>query len=268
MEKPPASNADPGSTRLIFMAIALALVAVIVTNVYIASIRRDVEMRSFDVFVLTRTVKPGDKFKADDFATQHVPERFKKNFMALGAVLEEKTLATYVETERFERAAQEGALLTHALFTSESAGLLDVTIDPGHRYMDLPVNGRLVPAGIRPGVDVDIEATIHTGEGVPRVLLVVEKVKVVGVDRQTIVAETTATAASRHRRISKITIQVKPEQGTQLSMVEKIMSGDFELRLRHPSDNQLRLSVPPGEINPIVLDLIGTKRRQPPDRRR
>lgn len=258
---PPSS--DQGSTRLVILALALAVVAVIVTNLYIASIRRDVELRSFDIFLLTRTVKPGDKFKAGDYEAQRVPEKYKDSFVALGAVLERKTLATYVGPERFERAAQSGALLTHALFTSEGEALLDLTIERGKRYMDLPVNGRLVPAGIRPGVRVDIEATIHTGQSVPRVFLVVEMVKVVGVDRQTIAGESAATARSRQRRISTITIQVKPEQGTQLSMVEKIMAGDFELRLRHPDDRDLRLPVPPGEINPEVLDMIGQKRRQP-----
>ncbi len=257
---PPAAHHSASHGRLVLIALALAVAAVVMTNLYIAY-HSDVRERSFDVYVLTRSVKAGDSFKKEDWRTVSFPEKFEPHFDALGA-MNQRDLASWVDKERFRRPARRGAPLTYDLFTSLSEAPLDVTVQKGMVHMDLPVNGRLVPAGVRPGVQVDIEAHLDSGKGIPEVMLVMESVKVVGVDRATMQAEHTARSARRNRSlIRKITIEVEPHLATTLSMIEKIAIGDFELRLRNPDDATRRLKgVPPGQINPQLVDLLNELR--------
>ena len=254
---------------MVIVAFGLALAAVIMTNLYIG-FQQSGNLNTFEVYTLTRSVESGDKFKNNDWQPLILPAKLKPHFEALGA-MSRSDITSWVNKERFERPARRGAPLTHNMFIADGSRLLDVMVQPGTRHMDLPVNWRLVPAGVRPGVRIDLEANLDTGRGIPEVILIMESVKVVGVNRLTLESEQLTHASRRdglRGSIKKITIQVKPEQSSTLSLIEKIAIGDFELRLRNPDDQTRRLDVPPGAINPEVLDLLNQLREQPATARR
>ena len=60
--QPPAT----GGTKLVIIAVGVAIFAVILNSLYISSIQRRATEDTFGVFVLTRSVLPGERLKKQD----------------------------------------------------------------------------------------------------------------------------------------------------------------------------------------------------------
>ncbi len=262
--EPSRSNPSPptGSTRLVLVAGLLAVLAVVLTNVYIERVRTQATESSFNAYVLARTVRSGDQLKSEYVKPVKVPEKFKDSFKDLGAMDEEDYRVRLADKERFQRSANAGDILTYAMFITPTGKDLDRNITTGRRMISLPINSRTAPGALHEGMYVDIEGAFHTGASVPETLPVMERVKVIALGTRTVYDE---QGGSRRRRQSRsfktITIEVTPDEATQLSMVQRITIGEFELHLRHP-DDRVQAKIPEGGINPAVLQLIHQRRRQ------
>lgn len=259
---PPA--APRSSTRLVLVALALAIFAVVLTNIYIEAVRRDVKRNSFSIYVLNRRVQPGDRFKKEDTKRISVPRDFEESFKALGAVMEADFDDLASRGEQFQRSAGANDILLFSQFVTPSGkGDIDRAIQPGRRLIALPVNSRRIAGELRPGISVDIQAAFNLGGSVPGVLTVMENVKVSAVGSRTIADEQADPSNARpltgYRTIS---IEVSPEDATYLNMIERVMVGDFDLLLRNPDDAAVKNKG--GGINPDVLNLIDQRRREPP----
>ncbi|MCX5660540.1 MAG: RcpC/CpaB family pilus assembly protein [Planctomycetota bacterium] len=263
---PPA--APRNSTRLVIVALALAIFAVVLTNIYIESVRRDVKRNSFNIYLLNRRVQPGERLRKEDTKRIAIPRDFEQSFKELGAVMENDYDALASGGEQFQRAASANDMLLFSLFTAPGGRDLDRGISPGRRLVSLPVNPRRIPGELRPGISVDIQAAFNLGGGVPTVMTVMENVRVTAVGSRTIADERDADPSSL-RPISgyrAITIEVTPEDGTYLNMIERVMIGDFDLLLRNPEDQTTKIKA--GGINPEVLDIIDKRRREAPPAKR
>ena len=104
---------------------------------------------------------------------------------------------------------------------------------------------------------VDMEAAFRTQFGV-QVLPVMERVKIIALGSKT--SYEAATSRISQSRFSNITIEVTPDQATQLNLIERTMVGDFDLTVRNPGDIELT-KIPSGGINPAVVELV--ERRRP-----
>jgi hypothetical protein len=112
---------------------------------------------------------------------------------------------------------------------------------------------------------VDLEAPFQTAQGVVTVLPVMENVQVVALGTQTVFDEDLGRPERSPRSFQNITIQVKPEEATQLANISRMMLGNYDVQLRNPGDEAM-VKIRTGTINPEVLDLLNS--RQPPPPRR
>jgi hypothetical protein len=183
-----------------------------------------------------------------------MPRKYRDSFD--GMVLEESgegdaSLTAQVGL-RIKLPARRNQFLTYDLFTDPSDIELDTRINPNMRLVALPVNPRTLPGSLQPGMSVDIEAQFPGGN--LNILPVMENVTVFSVGTRSI-ADDSTDAGRATRNFTTISLQVTPDEATNLEKIKKMVIGDFELHLRNPSDNSTP-KIPDGGINPAVLRLI------------
>lgn len=258
-----STQSPPGSNRLVIIAAVVALAAVIVVNLYVAMIKRQVQEGQFTVYRLTTTLKPGDKLSKNDVEAVPMPKRYRKSFD--GMVLEEAGGGDAALTAqlgvRVKAPARLNQFLTYELFTDPNDIELDTRINPNMRLVALPVNPRTLPGNLQPGMNVDIEAQFPGGS--LNVLPVMENVEVFSVGMRSI-ADDQASTSRTQRNFTTISLQVTPEEATSLEKIKKMVMGDFELHLRNPNDNSTP-KIPEGGINPQVLRLLDRMPNFPPE---
>ena len=237
------------------VALVVAVVAVVLVNVYVeVREKRNVEDQ-FTVFLINRSVRPGERLSERDVEAKAVPQRFGEAFKF--AVEPDKDGRPSAIGDTFQRPANSGDVLWYNLFTKSADDDLDHQITDQMRLVALPVNSRMLPGNLQPGMFVDIEAPFSVVDGGSTVLPVMEYVRVLAVGNVSIVDQE-STRGGRPRNPSSyrtISIEVEPDQATDLSMIQKIAIGDFELHLRNPAD-QSTPKIRAGGINPDVLRLI------------
>jgi Flp pilus assembly protein CpaB len=256
---PPA----PGGAKLMLVAIVLGIVAIVLTNIYIEMVRREVTEEGFVAYTLTRAVKRDTPLNKKYVNAVSVPSKFKDSFVRLGAINKLNFETVYlVQRSPFQRTVKEGELLTYAMFTGESGRNVDQHIRKGKRWIALPVNSVTVPGALRAGMFVDLEGTFP-GQGALRTTLtVMERVEVMALGPQLAIQDADTTRRASTRRYRTLTIEVTPEEATDLSMIQRLLNGEFELHLRNPDDNQ-RPKIPNGGINPYLLDMINRSQQLP-----
>jgi Flp pilus assembly protein CpaB len=250
-----------GSAKLVIVAVLLAMFAVVMTNFYIEMVRRDVASSSFDVYVLSRSVHPGDRLDKKITKLESVPDKFRKSFERMGAI-DEASLKTRINDKKtFKRRASAGDIITFSLFDMPAGKDIDKHITVGLRMISLPINSRTVPGALHEGMYVDIEAGFLTGGAIAESLPVMERVKVIALGKSTVYDIDATDRRRRQRSYQTITIEVTPDEATQLRMVQYIMVGEFELHMRNPIDKS-RSKIPDGGINAAVIQLIDRQRHQ------
>jgi Flp pilus assembly protein CpaB len=247
------SNQDTGNARLVLVALGLALLAVVLTNLYIEYVRRQVDEKSITVYLLTRTVQPGDRISRQDVDARRFPASFKEGFDAMGAMDDPGLDIRINGREPFRRSASQGELLTYRLFEAPAEREVDKRVARGKRAYSLPVNARTAPGGLREGMYVDIEAPFHIG-GAVVVLPIMERMQVFALGTRT-AFDDPDVGGRFNVNYRNITIQVEPQEATQLSMIERLAAGEFELHLRNPADMDAP-KIPGGGINPRVIELL------------
>lgn len=248
------SPSDPNSTRMVVIGVIVGIVAVILMNVYVEMVRRQARPGEFIVYRLETRAQPGDRLQERDVKAVRMPEDFKEAFS--NAV--DSTGLRARLGEPFKRSATRGDVLTYDLFIDPEDNNLDRLISRDMRLVALPVNSRTLPGNLRPGMYVDIEAPFPGRGGVPNVLPIMEYVKVLAVGRQSVIDERTGED-SVSRSFGTISIEVTPEQATQLSVIQSGAIGEFQLHLRNPADTS-QPKIPSGGINPQVLAMIDQTR--------
>ena len=244
---PPA--APVGGTRLVIVAVVLALIAVVLVNLYIEVVRRQATEDTFTVYFLTQSVRPLEKLTKDKVRAEQVPRRFEGAFKnSVGQDGLESRMG-----EVFQRSAASGQLLTPDLFALSAVEREDATISPSMRRVPLRVNSKTLPGSLRPGMFVDIAAPFVSADGKVQVLMVLERVQVRAMGQMSIADE-----GDTQRRITNyptIEIDVTPREALALSEIQRRTAGDFELYLRNPADNDAPM-IESGGINPQVMQLI------------
>ena len=249
-QMPSAANPPSGNVKLVIVAVVLAVLAVILVNVFIGLDRSGRTGKEIEIYRLNVSVRPGDKFNSSMDVTAHLVNEKYRNGLGKGLIVGVQELANR-NGKRFLRQAEENTVLTHSLFTEAGDTPMLLTPNMDMRLIPIAVNSRKAPGLLRPGSYVDIEAPFNIGGRIPLVLPVMEKVKVWAVGRR-VLGEDNSRAV---RGYQTITIEVKPTTATQLSMVEKLAVGNFELHLRDPADNEYP-KTGGADINPRVIELV------------
>ena len=245
------SQSAGSNPKLVLLALGVAVFAVIVVNVYIEMIQNRMHEESFVAYRLRRPLHPGDTLERDHLRPVRIPTRFEDAFPS---VLKRKDLELELG-QTIHRFAPEGSFASYKLLEERERSTFDQRVDPGMRGKGLPVSDETIPGEVRPGMFVDIEAPLPQPGGGVRVMTVMERVKVLAVGNRTIVDESEAGSEDGTERYRRITVQVTPEQATQLDNIRRAAVGKFELLLRNPTDRE-HPKIGSGEINPEVLELV------------
>ncbi len=254
MAQPPSTQTPPGSNRLVIIAAVVGLLAMILVNIYVAMVKRQVQEGEFGVYRLVTSLKPGDKLSQKNVKPLPMPKRYRDSFE--GMVIEESTskddALTALLGTRVKSSARRNQFLSHDLFTDPNDTELDTRINTNLRLVALPVNSKTLPGNLQPGMYVDIEAQFPGGT--LNILPVLERAEIFSVGSRSI-ADESQTSGRSQQRFTTISLQVTPQEATSLEKIKKLVIGDFELHLRNPNDNSTP-KIPDGGINPQVLMLI------------
>jgi Flp pilus assembly protein CpaB len=249
-----SNTASGGNPKLVLIALVLAVAAVVLVNIYISVMQSAAQPGVMTVFRLKSNVEPGEQLQASQVTEVTVPKKFEDVFSSAVKADEQGQPVNVGET--FQRSAEMNDILTYELFNQPQHNRLDTRIDANKRGITLPVESQNLPAGLKPGMYVDIEAWMPApgdGNG-PRLMTVIERVKLLEVGEQSIVDQDQARTVAA-TDVRKITIQVDPQQATQFERIESLVARPFELHLRNPGDETTPKLQTRG-INPQVLDLL------------
>ena len=143
------SQRQPENTKLVIVAVVLAVMAVILTNIYIRQIRQQNRLKSFSVYILQVHKSPGDRIKSikKDVRQIYVPDTptFRDTFSQMGYV-DDKSLSIRISgKEPLKREARAGEILLFKHFTSPESEAIDQQISRGKRLKVLSINSKTVP---------------------------------------------------------------------------------------------------------------------------
>lgn len=246
----PATSAAPpaqGNTTLIIVAVVMGVIVVALSNWYINSIRKQVNQATITIYKLNKPVEPGDKFRSDrDVAKVIVPKSLADGF---SDALREKDLSAW-HNQPFKQPARENDLLTMRLFV-ESGGIDGSLPEEGMAAVPLPVSSKNAPGVLRPGMRVDIIATLTQEGRLPQAIPVMRNVRVRAVGTRT------DGGSERRGSYSSITVQVTPKEAVQLLTVSDFVGKDgFHVIVRNPADDDVDFV----GVNKEVLKIVGLER--------
>ena len=125
----PPNQGPEGSVKLVVLALILAVVAVVLVNVYVLYVKNAAKPQEETVYRLTIPVAAGEKLKKSMYEAYPVDKEY---FKALGSPLPEKFLVNRLG-EPFVRSANQGQVLTSDLFDASNLKRLDADIAIGKR---------------------------------------------------------------------------------------------------------------------------------------
>ena len=253
----PPGDADPAaSTRLLLVALGVALLAVLLVNLYIYSVKQSVAEGEFQFFRLRVAKEVGSTLAADDVEPVGVPERFRDAFRDVVEPNDQGEPLRLGDT--FTRAAELGEPLTTRMFDDLTGDPTRTLVRDGYRGVALPVVSKSLPDPLKPEMRVDLIAPFR-GPGGNRVpLVVMENVRVVSVGERNIVDEQRQDGGRFGGSFETLTIEVRPQEAVLLEEITEAVSaiGAYTVLIRNPDDTS-PVFVTDGGINPRVLEDLG-----------
>lgn len=221
-----------------------------------SQVRSDALGQTFTVYRLSRSLQPGDKVQNIDRDLQavRVPTDFEDAF---STAISPENVNSYLGQE-IMRPVTAGDVLMYSLYTPLGGSPDDTLIRPGYRKISLPVNYRLVPKDLRPGMFVDLSGSFPLGGDSATVVWIMDRVKVLAVGSHTLAdEETEAGRTRRSNNFRTIDIEVLPDEALQLFMIHNMAVGDMHISERNPSDRNVRAE---GQINPALIEMIARRK--------
>ena len=248
---PVGPTAAPESTRLIVVALILAVLAVILVQLYIQAVKSGSQEESFPVFRLRVAKDPGDELTEDDVERLTVPDRFRDSFRD---IVEDNGSGEPLRLgDEFTRHVEPYELLTHRLFEAVDDEADRRLIQQGFRGVALPVVAERLPEPLRAEMRVDLLAPVRSSTAQPDIMVVMENVRIVSVGDRNI-EDDRVTDTRRRGNFENITIETTPADAVLLTEISEAVQqiGVFQVLLRSPDDRQ-PFVVQAGGINPEVL---------------
>ncbi len=252
--------------KLIAVALMFAGVAALINLLYISWVKKQNETQSVDVAVLKNAVRPGQRLSPRDYDIVKVPEQFADAIFGefgLRAIEPDKIEQRIADKASYARPAPVNTILSYYLFETPGGSRTDTMVEEGMVLVALPLHNEIQPGNLQPGMVVDISAGFQVGGAIPVIMPIMERVKVVALDRHVVDAdaafESESSSRSRTRQIRSfdaISIIVRPDVARNLTMVQSLaVQGRFYLYVRKPGDNT-RPEIDRGEINDAVLEML------------
>lgn len=256
-EAPPPTAA--GSGKLVAIALVLAVVAVVLNLVYVTNMQKKQRGQMVSIYRLTASKKIGEKLEEKDYKEILVPADIA-DASFYDAIQTPLSIRNTVG-EVFVRPAASNDIIVDDMFIGDPKS---VDIPISYRRIPIKVESKYLTSGVVPGVHVDIEAPFNTGLPYPEYKTVMENVVIVGVGWVSIEDLRKEDEVRTPRNFETVSIEVKPDEATQMLEIESVAAGPFVLHLRNSGDDR-RVKIIQQGINPEVLDMMKTRVR-PPER--
>lgn len=245
-----------GSGQLVIIGFIIAIIAVILMNVYVEMRVAAQEETTVTFFKFKDDMKAGETIEAGDLTAVKIPKSMEQAF-GLSAVREDSDRPGKpldgLGNQLNDAVSAEQLLTSNLLF---GAGRKSVR-DPADRNMDeitLNIDSKKQPTNLRPGDYVDLYASIPLNRNT-EYMRVMEYVKVVNLGDRVQESGT----RSKSNKYGSITIYVDPDLSSKLFDIQKRVDGQtFNVTRRDPQDKKPRELKTGGskEINERVLDIL------------
>ncbi|MFH1302288.1 MAG: Flp pilus assembly protein CpaB, partial [Planctomycetota bacterium] len=198
-----------------------------------------VQIRQASIPIASRDLLPGQTLSLDDISIYKIaPEKVDKEFDSKG---KQRIMSTQYITGRVLKTPIKAGQPFHTvdLFPNGmDPGLSDV-LEPGNRAVTVAIHKIGNVAGFsRPGAIVDVLFRSNATDGIPETTItLLEKVKVLAVGEIAVPGYKYVKDQKGGKVIEdySVTLQVSPEQGKVLKVVED--HGVLSLALRNPNEN-------------------------------
>lgn len=235
---------SPGTMTAAIFAILLGLGAAYTVRQFLHKqpgpvvLAEDPPAKPRQVFIpiASRDLVPGQTLSLDDISIlKMLPDQVDKRFKPNGL---QRIMATEFIQGRVLKSEIKAGEPFHTVdlyATGMGPGLSD-TLEPGNRAVTVSIHKVGNVAGFsRPGAIVDVLFRSHETDGIPETTItLLEKVRVLAVD-QTSVPGHKVGMGSQDSADYPVTLEVSPEQGKVLKVVED--HGVLSLALRNPNEN-------------------------------
>jgi hypothetical protein len=225
---------QPEGTKLVLVAIGLALFAVLLTFIWIEHIKNQVNLKTMTVYVLSGDRRRGSKVEEKDFTEVRVPEaQFATAFDAMGAITPE-TKKLHID-KQWERDGAQGQLITKDLFESPKKG--GFVPAPAKDSLSYPirVNDLNCPGTLGVNDYVQVRAPFKDRQGQVTSVAVIDKVQVVALG--TAYASGDAGSPSAHpTSYRSVTIDVNKDDVADLDRIIRLADGEIELLRVNPAE--------------------------------
>lgn len=252
----PNSSAPAGSGQLVLIGLVIAVIAVILMNVYVEMRVKASKEDTITYFRFRDKMDPGDDIELKRLEKIEVPKSLQ-NVFGTNAVPEDPDIPGRPldgEFATLNKSVVKGQMLTFDLFRARDAVAMR---DPAYRGLDeitLNIDSKEQPPNLRPGDFVDLYASVPLNRNT-EFMRIMEYVKVVDLGDR---VQDSGTR-SRVNKYGSITIYVDPDLSNKLFDIQKRVDGQtFNVTRRDPQDKKPRELDTGGskEINKRVLELF------------
>ncbi len=217
--------------RILTISVIAAILAVVLVNLYVASIRGEYTSSPVVVLQATRDVPEGQPVLPRDYRKVALP---KKLFASVTAyAVTEQDLPILASTP-LRHALRTGDIISYSHLSRTVQEALRDTIPSGMRAVSIPVSEEgSVSNFVQPGDLVDIIATLITkDQAVTKALLTGIRVLAVGGEY----SENAAPNPGQRGHYGTVTLEVTMEQAERLVFARDQLRATMTLLLRNPKD--------------------------------
>jgi len=252
----PNSSAPAGSGQLVLIGLVIAVIAVILMNVYVEMRVKASQEDTVTFFRFDDEMKAGDEITISDLEPFDIPKSLQKAFGTNAVPEDPQNPGRPLDGEfaTLNEPVVKGQMLTFSLFRARDSAALR---DPAYRGLDeitLNIDSKEQPPNLRPGDLVDLYASVPLNRN-SEYMRVMEYVRVVDLGDRV----QDAGSRTRNNKYGSITIYVDPSLTNKLFDIQKRVDGQtFNVTRRDPQDRQPRELKTGGskEINERVLEIL------------
>ncbi|MEM1353601.1 MAG: hypothetical protein AAGH88_01825 [Planctomycetota bacterium] len=239
MSQMPNQNApNAGSTQLVVVGVVLAVIAVVLVNVYVEMRAASQNEDTVTVFRFKVAKDRGDIIKEGDLETIEIPSDFEDAFgdaMSPSSLDAEMPEGGWGET--LNQSVRKNEVLRFSMVQSGTLDSAGRDVDRGTRIFALKVDSSEQPRNLARGDYIDVLGEFGRGTGV---MYVAQRLEVVQVgDRLNSQSED----GSRVLRYNNISIQVSPDEVLSLKALEKLtVNEQFSITVRADDDYDITIT--------------------------
>jgi len=249
-----AAGAATGSGQLVVIGFVVAIIAVILMNLYVEMRVAAAQEDEITYFQFRGDKDAGDTIEASDLVEISVPRRYKEAF-GQDAIGESTTRpGTPADGPGFtlNSSVVRGEVLRSSLFIDSGRRASRNDPEKGERQIALSVESEKQPANLAPGDRIDLLGAIRQARTVDYEV-VMEYVEVAAVGERRV----ESGDGTRSSRYGSITINVKPDQVKQLLAIQdRLPDGQFRIALRASADPSTPETGKEAVVNPKVLEML------------